>query len=174
MFGSVSFNEIMVILVIALIIFGPKRLPQIGRTVGKALGEFRRASSDLKRTMETEMSNIDKEVAATPSPAERIAPVAAVERRNEPVAAPPVAGAPVADAAVGDAPVVGEPTVEDSVVGDPVVGDPVVEEPVVEEPMVEEQTVEEPAAGDAPPPAEAAEPASEAEPVTPSDPAETP
>jgi sec-independent protein translocase protein TatB len=164
MFGSVSFNEIMVILVIALIIFGPKRLPQIGRTVGKALGEFRRASSDLKRTMETEMSNIDKEVAATPSPAERIAPVAAVERRNEPVAAPPVAGVLVADAAVGDAPVVGEPTVED----------PVVEEPVVEEPMVEELTVEEPAAGDAAPPAEAAELASEAAPVTSSDPAETP
>jgi sec-independent protein translocase protein TatB len=105
MFGSVSFNEIMVILVIALLIFGPKRLPQIGRTVGKALGEFRRASSDLKRTMETEMSNIDKEVAAdTPSPAERIAPVAAVERRPEPVAAPPVAGAPVADAPSADAP----------------------------------------------------------------------
>jgi TatA/E family protein of Tat protein translocase len=90
MFGSVSFNEILLILVIALVIFGPKRLPQIGRTVGKALGEFRRASNDLKRTMETEMSSIDREVAAQPSAAEQITPaVGTVERIEPSLAAPP-------------------------------------------------------------------------------------
>lgn len=64
MFGSVSFNEILLILVVALLIFGPQRLPQIGRTIGRALGEFRRASTDLKRTMEAEMAAVDEAVAA--------------------------------------------------------------------------------------------------------------
>ena len=97
MFGSVGFNEILLILVVALIIFGPKRLPQIGRTVGKALGEFRRASSDLKRTMQVEIASIDEEVAARPSAAERIAPAAGVvERQDEPARAEPVTQEPVA------------------------------------------------------------------------------
>jgi len=64
MFGPVSINEILLILVLALLIFGPKRLPQIGRTIGRALGEFRRATSELKRTVETEMSEIDDVVTA--------------------------------------------------------------------------------------------------------------
>ena len=97
MFGSVSFNEIMLILVIALIIFGPKRLPQIGRTVGKALGEFRRASSDLKRTMESEMSVLDQEIAAKPSAAERIAPAVGTVERTEPAQAAPTPSEPEAE-----------------------------------------------------------------------------
>lgn len=60
MFGSLSFNEIFFIMVLALLIFGPKRLPQIGRTLGRALGEFRRASSDFKRSMEVEMTLDDE------------------------------------------------------------------------------------------------------------------
>lgn len=60
MFGSLSFNEIFFIMVLALLIFGPKRLPQIGRTLGRAIGEFRRASSDFKRSMEVEMSLDDE------------------------------------------------------------------------------------------------------------------
>jgi TatA/E family protein of Tat protein translocase len=47
--------EIMVILVIALVIFGPRKLPQLGRTLGKALGEFRRATNELKNTLELEV-----------------------------------------------------------------------------------------------------------------------
>lgn len=56
MIGSLSFTEIAFILVIALLIFGPKRLPEIGRMVGRGMGEFRRASSELKRTFNAEMS----------------------------------------------------------------------------------------------------------------------
>jgi sec-independent protein translocase protein TatA len=41
--------ELIIILVLALIIFGPKRLPEIGKTVGKSLREFRQASSDIRR-----------------------------------------------------------------------------------------------------------------------------
>lgn len=50
MFGSLGFSEIMMILVIGLIIFGPKKLPEIGRSLGKALREFRRASNDIVNT----------------------------------------------------------------------------------------------------------------------------
>ena len=56
MFGSLGFPEILVILLLALMLFGPKRLPEIGRTLGKALGEFRRSTSDLKRSIQTEMT----------------------------------------------------------------------------------------------------------------------
>ena len=44
-------EEIILILVIALIVFGPKRLPEIGRTVGKSLREFRRASEDIRQEL---------------------------------------------------------------------------------------------------------------------------
>lgn len=54
MFGSLGFPEILFILVLALIVFGPRRLPEIGRTIGRALGEFRRATGDLKRTFDQE------------------------------------------------------------------------------------------------------------------------
>ncbi len=56
MFGSLGFPEILLILVLALLIFGPKRLPEVGRTLGKGLSEFRRASTDLKRTVNAELS----------------------------------------------------------------------------------------------------------------------
>jgi sec-independent protein translocase protein TatA len=51
----------MFILVLALLVFGPKKLPELGRTVAKALGEFRRASNELKSTFEREMKDIERE-----------------------------------------------------------------------------------------------------------------
>jgi TatA/E family protein of Tat protein translocase len=48
--------EIVFIMVLALLIFGPRRLPEVGRTVGKALGEFRRATNDLKRSVNAELA----------------------------------------------------------------------------------------------------------------------
>ncbi|HUP45270.1 MAG TPA: twin-arginine translocase TatA/TatE family subunit [Thermoanaerobaculia bacterium] len=47
--------EILLILAVALIVFGPRKLPEIGKTLGKALGEFRRATDDLKNTIEREV-----------------------------------------------------------------------------------------------------------------------
>lgn len=55
MFGSLGFPELLVIFGVALLIFGPRKLPEIGRSVGKALGEFRRATNDLKSTLEEEV-----------------------------------------------------------------------------------------------------------------------
>jgi TatA/E family protein of Tat protein translocase len=50
-----------VIFFVALILFGPKKLPELGKTIGKALTEFRRASNDLKATFEREMHSLERE-----------------------------------------------------------------------------------------------------------------
>lgn len=56
MFGPLGLPEIMLIFVVALLLFGPRQMPKIGRTVGRALGEFRRASNDFKKTIEDEVA----------------------------------------------------------------------------------------------------------------------
>ncbi|HEX2835078.1 MAG TPA: twin-arginine translocase TatA/TatE family subunit [Thermoanaerobaculia bacterium] len=55
MFGSLGVPELLLIFVVILIVFGPRRIPEIGRTLGKALGEFRKATDDLKSTIEREV-----------------------------------------------------------------------------------------------------------------------
>ena len=59
MLGSLGFPEIAFILILALLVFGPRRLPEVGRKVGRALGEFRRATGDLKRSIDREMMVIE-------------------------------------------------------------------------------------------------------------------
>jgi TatA/E family protein of Tat protein translocase len=61
MLGPIGLPETLFILVLALLIFGPRRLPELGRTVGKALGEFRRATTELKRSINTEIALEDDE-----------------------------------------------------------------------------------------------------------------
>jgi sec-independent protein translocase protein TatA len=55
MFGPIGMPEMIVIAVIALIIFGPRTLPELGKSLGKSLAEFKRASNDLKNTLEEEI-----------------------------------------------------------------------------------------------------------------------
>ena len=54
--GSLGISEIAFIFVLALLIFGPKKLPEIGRTLGKGMSEFRKATNELKRTINTELA----------------------------------------------------------------------------------------------------------------------
>jgi TatA/E family protein of Tat protein translocase len=66
--GPLGVPELLFILVLALLIFGPKRLPEIGRTLGRGLSEFRRASSELKRSIETELRVDEPPAPARPRP----------------------------------------------------------------------------------------------------------
>jgi len=52
--GNLGIQEMIIILVIALIVFGPKKMPEIGKSLGKGIAEFKKASSDLARTWEEE------------------------------------------------------------------------------------------------------------------------
>ena len=60
MFGTLGGPELFLILVIALIVFGPKKLPEIGKNLGKMIGEFRRASNDFQRTIEQEVEAVNR------------------------------------------------------------------------------------------------------------------
>jgi len=59
--GPLGWQETVFIFVLALLVFGPKKLPELGKTIGKALTEFRRASSELKSTWDREMTNLERE-----------------------------------------------------------------------------------------------------------------
>ena len=95
MFGSLGVPELLLILAVALIVFGPRKLPEIGRTIGKALGEFRKATDDLKSTLEREVRMEELKSLAAPLANPMITPIETVSR-TEPFAAEP---APVPETA---------------------------------------------------------------------------
>jgi len=126
MMNRMSFSETIFLFFLALVVFGPKKLPEIARQVGKALNEFRRASNEFKAQIEQEISNLEVEKRHTilppspppegvasrtlnaapdqPTPAEAPATLASVT--DEPAAGstepPPVATEAVAPAAPSD------------------------------------------------------------------------
>jgi TatA/E family protein of Tat protein translocase len=55
MFGSIGMPELIIIMVIALIIFGPRKLPELGKSLGRSLNEFKKASNELRSTLEEEI-----------------------------------------------------------------------------------------------------------------------
>ena len=59
--GTLGWQETVFIFLLALLLFGPKKLPALGRTLGKAMTEFRRASSELKATFDREMKSLEQE-----------------------------------------------------------------------------------------------------------------
>lgn len=63
--GPIGIPELIFIFLIALLVFGPKKLPELGRTVGKAMTEFRRASNDLKYAVEEEMRDFERQANET-------------------------------------------------------------------------------------------------------------
>jgi TatA/E family protein of Tat protein translocase len=98
MFGSLGFPELILIFIVALIVFGPRRLPEIGRSLGKALGEFKKATEELKTTIEKEVrmdeirqlhpAELVKSISRT-EPVTTIAAVAPPEPAPLPAAQPP-------------------------------------------------------------------------------------
>ena len=63
---NLGFPEMAFLFVLALLRFGPKKLPEIGRQIGKALNEFKRASNEFRAQIETEIANIERETESTP------------------------------------------------------------------------------------------------------------
>jgi sec-independent protein translocase protein TatA len=68
MFGSIGMPELIIIFTVALIVFGPRKLPELGRSLGKSLQEFKRASNELKHTLDEEISLEERKAAAPPAP----------------------------------------------------------------------------------------------------------
>lgn len=59
--GPIGVQEMIIIFLVALVLFGPRKLPELGKTLAKAMGEFKRAQSDLKATFDREMQAIERE-----------------------------------------------------------------------------------------------------------------
>ena len=97
--GNIGLPELIVIFVVALIVFGPRKLPELGKSLGKGIAEFKRASNELRNTLEEEIRADERKTPAPAStapvpapppsiapPAVESAPVAAVQPEAEPVA----------------------------------------------------------------------------------------
>ena len=116
MFGSLGGPEIVLILVVALIVFGPRKLPEIGKTVGKMLAEFRKASTEFRQTIEDEVESerlMEKKkamLAAKGLPTEAAPPAEAGAAMPDPEAPPLVTPAEGAvERGAADAPAVPTP-----------------------------------------------------------------
>jgi sec-independent protein translocase protein TatA len=91
MFGSIGMPELIIILVIALIIFGPRKLPELGRSLGKSIGEFKRASNELRSTLEEEI-RIEEQRERTTTTASATPPSTTPPPAEDPINRPPSTG----------------------------------------------------------------------------------
>jgi TatA/E family protein of Tat protein translocase len=107
MFGSIGMPELVIIFVIALIIFGPRKLPELGRSLGKSIGEFKKASNELRSTLEEEIRIEDQSEQREKMRAEQDTAIAAAS--TQPTGTPP----PVESSSVP--PVVPAPPLDETV-----------------------------------------------------------
>jgi len=94
---NLGFPEMIFLFLFALILFGPKKLPEIGRQIGRALNEFKRASNEFKSQIESEIAQLDLENSRQTILPPVQAPVGAVASGSLPVVESSVAGISAAD-----------------------------------------------------------------------------
>jgi sec-independent protein translocase protein TatA len=87
MLGSIGMPELIIIFIIALIIFGPRKLPELGRSLGKSLAEFKKASNELKSTLEEEI-RLEEQRSAIEATKATQPPAAATHTETVPQAGP--------------------------------------------------------------------------------------
>lgn len=80
--GNIGFPEMLFILLLALLIFGPRKLPELGKALGRGLAEFRRASNELRTTIEEEVRTLDQDIKPQPAPPDSVPPPA-IETKAE-------------------------------------------------------------------------------------------
>jgi TatA/E family protein of Tat protein translocase len=83
MFGSIGVPELIIILTIALIVFGPRKLPELGRSLGRSLNEFKRASNELRHTLDEEIRIEEQKSTDRQKAPESSAPADAVPRGSD-------------------------------------------------------------------------------------------
>ena len=88
--GNLGMPELIFIFALALLILGPKKLPELGKQLGKGLGEFKRASNDLKRSIEEEVEKVARDAAPKSDAAPKAVPAegtvaSAAEERPDPI-----------------------------------------------------------------------------------------
>ena len=92
---NLGMPEMIFIFLLALVLFGPRKLPELGRQLGKALAEFKKASNEFKNQLETEMMNIELEERAKQAPPPDNSPkILPAEKLFDTVSVPPVESIP--------------------------------------------------------------------------------
>jgi sec-independent protein translocase protein TatA len=90
--GPIGFPELIIIFVVALIVFGPRKLPELGRSLGKSLAEFKRASNDLRNTLDEEIRQDERKSASvTSTQAPTVLPTPAIGPYDPPALSAPTA-----------------------------------------------------------------------------------
>ena len=92
---NIGMPELIIILVIALIIFGPRKLPELGRSLGKSIGEFKKASNELRHTLDEEIRMEDQKDQRAKTEAEQRSALEAANSMRDAITEP---AAPAADA----------------------------------------------------------------------------
>ncbi|HKD16258.1 MAG TPA: TatA/E family twin arginine-targeting protein translocase [Thermoanaerobaculia bacterium] len=98
MLGSIGMPELILIFVVALLVFGPKKLPELGKSLGRGLAEFKKASEELKKTIEDEIEHGKQEAATVQQQVAEVRKSVDITAAPAPPPAAPEASVPRSDA----------------------------------------------------------------------------